>query len=752
MTVGTAQANENSNENETTTIAPVQIEEVTVTAAKTGHNLSMQPISATVLDTEILDAEHITAIKNVSSLAPNFYAPDYGSRTTSSIYVRGLGARIDHPVVGLNVDNVPVLSKDAYDIETMDIERMEILRGPQSTLYGRNTMGGLINIYTLSPLTYQGTRIGLEYGNGNTGRYRASHYARLNDRLGLSIGGYYSHSSGFFENLYTAKKCDWQRGGGGRFKLQYYHDGLHIENTFAMSGVKQGGYPYIAVGASHVDYNDPCGYQRLALNDGLTIRKSWRNLTLTSITSYQYLDDELRLDNDFTPEPFFTLTQARKEHALTEDIVLAGKSGRYHWLAGAFGFYRHADVHAPVTMGDAFFHSVMPPQAPSLAWENSALTVQSRFSVPTYGAALYHESKWTLNRWELAAGVRVDYEAAELDYRNLADAVYSMTMPRPGIPPVPGELHYNSPGRIKQDFLQVLPRITAAYRFHRPFDHVIYASVSEGHKAGGFNTQMFSEIVQQEIMSQMMNSDITLHASDVITYKPEQSWNYEIGTHLSGHLCTSLENRIWMGASPDAPTSGWNIDASVFYIDVRNQQLTVFPEGQTTGRMMTNAGRSRSFGAEVSGSLRLLADCLHHRSELELTAAYGYTNATFLKYTSGANDYKGNYVPYAPRHTVSASATYRIPLNHNHRSVLALRVGTNGAGRIYWDEANTIKQSFYALLDASVRFERPMWSVELWAKNATDTKYNVFYFVSMGNSFLQHGLPRTFGVSFNLNI
>ena len=83
---------------------------------------------------------------------------------TSTIYVRGMGARIDQPVVGFNVDNVPFLNKDGYDFDIEDIDRIEVLRGPQSTLYGRNTMGGLVNVYTLSPMKYQGLRSMLEYG------------------------------------------------------------------------------------------------------------------------------------------------------------------------------------------------------------------------------------------------------------------------------------------------------------------------------------------------------------------------------------------------------------------------------------------------------------------------------------------------------------------------------------------------------------------------------------------------------------
>ncbi len=137
----------------------LSLDEVSVTAIKQSADMRRLPVASTVVGASEVERLNIVTMKDVSEVAPNFYIPDYGSRMTSSIYVRGIGARIDQPVVGLNVDNVPFMNKDNYDFDLVDIERIEILRGPQSTLYGRNTMGGLINIYTLSPMRYQGLRV-----------------------------------------------------------------------------------------------------------------------------------------------------------------------------------------------------------------------------------------------------------------------------------------------------------------------------------------------------------------------------------------------------------------------------------------------------------------------------------------------------------------------------------------------------------------------------------------------------------------
>ena len=201
-----------SNEADTTIV----VDRIDVTAIKQGMALRSLPAASTIVGRSAIEHEHIDALKNLSQLVPNLHMPDYGSRMTSSIYVRGLGARIDQPVIGLNIDNVPVMQKNNFDAELFDAERIEVLRGPQSTLYGRNTMGGVINLYTLSPLHYQGVRAGIEYGSGNTVRLRASAYDRFGEHFGVAVSGFFTRSDGFFANEQTGDDCDWERSGGGR--------------------------------------------------------------------------------------------------------------------------------------------------------------------------------------------------------------------------------------------------------------------------------------------------------------------------------------------------------------------------------------------------------------------------------------------------------------------------------------------------------------------------------------------------------
>ena len=112
----------------------IVVDKVQVTAIKQGPVLRSQPVAATIVGSRAIERRRVAALKELSQAVPNLHMPDYGSRMTSSIYVRGLGARIDQPVVGLNIDNVPVLNKDNFDSELADAERIEVLRGPQSTL------------------------------------------------------------------------------------------------------------------------------------------------------------------------------------------------------------------------------------------------------------------------------------------------------------------------------------------------------------------------------------------------------------------------------------------------------------------------------------------------------------------------------------------------------------------------------------------------------------------------------------------
>ncbi|MDR0995585.1 MAG: Plug domain-containing protein, partial [Tannerella sp.] len=194
---------------EADSIRTYHIKEVVVTSStKETNSLRKLPGSVSLVGPQAIRERGISALKDLSTLVPNLYIPDYGSRQTSAIYIRGIGARSSGQSIGLYVDNVPYLDKSTFDFELTDIRRIEVLRGPQGTLYGRNAMGGIVNIYTLSPFDYQGTKFFLSGGDYGQFKAKAAHYAKLSSTLGLSLSAYYERDGGYFTNVHTGKKAD----------------------------------------------------------------------------------------------------------------------------------------------------------------------------------------------------------------------------------------------------------------------------------------------------------------------------------------------------------------------------------------------------------------------------------------------------------------------------------------------------------------------------------------------------------------
>lgn len=712
----------------------VTLDELNVTTLKQMEAMRQAPEAVTLVGANELARINAVSIKGISDVVPNFFMPDYGSRITSSIYVRGIGARMDQPSVGLNVDNVPYLNKDAYDFDLADIVSVEMLRGPQSTLYGRNTMAGVINITTLSPFRYQGWRLNAEYTSRNRGKGSVGWYHLFSPKVGMSLTASYTGASGEFTNEYNGKKLDWEHNFGLRNKLQW-HIGSDwtLQNTLSAGWLRQGGYPYESVESGKISYNDTCFYRRFTFTDGLTLSRRGERVTISSITSAQYINDNMTLDQDFLPVDYFTLTQKKQEWAFTEDVVVRNaRKSAYNWLGGAFLFYKHLNMQAPVTFKDVGIRELIESHRNSanpglpIEWHSRSFPLESYFTIPTYGLALYHESDYSLGRFTFTAGIRLDYEKSSLRYNSVCHTGYTIFKLRDGEKEFYRDamIDIDEKGDLSRDFLTLLPKIAVSYDLGRNLGN-LYAKVSKGYKAGGFNTQMFSDVLQQRLMG-IMGIGAQYEVNNIVGYKPEQSWNYELGSHLN-----LLEGKM-------------ELDLAAFYIDCRDQQMTTFPSGTTTGRIMTNAGRTRSFGGEISLSAQLPGN-------LSLMCNYGYTNARFTRFFDGIHDYKGKYLPYAPKNTLFLQGVWTRPLNQGRCGAVALDVNMRGTGLIFWNEANTLRQPFYALLGAGATYTYSDFSVQLWGRNLTATRYYTFYFMSIGNEFLQRGRGAEGGLTIRYN-
>ena len=693
--------------------------------------------SSTSLRRVELENRHLTSVKELSVLAPNFYQPDYGSRMTSSMYVRGFGSRIDQPVVGMNIDGVPVMNKNSYDFELFDIDRIQVMRGAQGLLFGRNTSGGAMNIYTMSPLDFQGKRLAVEYGTANNVRLKASHYAKVGDTFGWAVGAMYNHSDGYFKNHELGKNCDGGDNAALRLRLQWQPGGnMSIDNTLSAGYVSEGGWAY---GHYNVDrqqlepvaYNDECSYKRFNLSDGLVIKRRFDRMTLSSVTGYQYVDDRMELDNDFLPLDYFSMGQYQKEHSLTQEFVVkADDLGAFNLLGGVFGFFKHNRMSAPVHFKQYGIDNLILKNANEnyywlltgdreLSFEEDAFTIHDDFTIPAMGVAAFVQGGLSLGGFDVKAGLRVDYEYSSMSYDSRATVRYSTYRDLRDS----NELNSVFKGNRAVDALEVLPSLSVSY--DGSWGNV-YASARKGFKSGGFNTQLFSDILQSKMIGELIGNDQEADVSSTV-YRPEENWTYELGAHLS-------------------PLANGNLDisATLFYIGCRNQQLTVFPQGMGTGRMMSNAGRSFSTGVELGARYVVGA--------FTIDAGFGYTHARFIEYNRGDVDLAGKALPYAPRETYSANIAYRIPVPRSFANIFVFNVGWNGVGRIYWNEENTLSQPFYGLLSASLVWEKGHWGASLWGKNLLNEKYNTFYFRSIGNDFFAQGKPLYLGVSFHINL
>jgi outer membrane receptor protein involved in Fe transport len=717
------------------------LDEVQVVASIKQQGLFEQVASVSDFSMKEIENQRIESPKELSLVTPNFYQPDYGSKMTSSLYVRGLGARIDQPAMGLYVDNIPILNKNGYDFDFYDIRRIEILRGPQGTLYGRNAVGGVINIFTLSPLNYEGTRFSASYGNKNTFDVNLASYKKITEKVSMSISLSHKQSDGFFVNDYNGEKTDKFLSDGARMRyIHHITDRLTADYILWFNTVKQDGFAYAQYDLQTneikpVNHNDICTYDRTAITNGLTFHYQNNKFIAESTTSFQYLNDKMTLDQDFLPLSYFTLTQSQNEKAVTQEfIVKTNTKAAWQWISGFFGFYKHTKMSAPVTFKQTGIDSLIlknanrgleyiNPDLKMILRENE-FPINSDFTLPNFGFSLYHQSSYKLGALTFTAGLRADYEQAAISYKNSALIHYRLTT---DLGDWADQNFYKTIetqifGNKSQSFFNILPKLSLMYHFSKGN---IYVSAARGYKTGGYNTQIFSDILQSQMMTDLMR-DLGVYPTSTssiadVPYKPEHSWNYEIGTTL--HLA---KNRL-------------TANGVLFFVDCTNQQLTVFPAGKNTGRKMSNAGHTRSCGAEISLN--------YTDKKYRFSANYGYTNAKFLQFSDGNNNFAGKTIPYAPQNTVSFVGEYNILIKKPFLHRILLQANWQGAGKIFWNENNTLSQPFYGLLGAQISLVKGNAAISFWGKNLTNKNYNTFYFKSIDNSFMQKGKPLQAGIS-----
>lgn len=772
-----------SNEQEVSDSSRVyDLDEIVVVAQnKEYQKLRQQPMSSNVLTNQEIGSLGLRDLREISDYVPSFVMPSYGSRYTSSIYVRGIGSRVNSPSMGVYVDEIPLVSKSAFNSHLWQIDRVDVLRGPQGTLYGINTEGGLVRQYTKNPMNYQGTDIKLGLGTRLYRNVEAAHYHKVSDQLAFSVAAFYHGTNGFFRNQATDERADKSNEAGGRLRLVWQPtQRLSFNWMTDYQYVNQNGFAYGLLDMESQKAADPStnyqgNYKRHLFSTGLNTNYAadWADLSYT--LSWQYLKDDMLMDIDYRPQDFMHMEQAQLQNATTHELVLKGhQTGIWQGTTGIFFSRQWLKTVAPVYFGpqmnaflsktieDYAYYGMLNAMAKRMGSTEAAAamiaraggchitmemeTIPGMFRTPQTNLGVFHETHLHLtDRLTATLGLRYDYSHHSIEYATSALTRLDENVMGTQVQTVVSSLLERTE---KASFNQWLPKIGLTWNIDNNGSNV-YAIVSKGYRAGGFNIQMFSDILQSELQNsaQSARGELVLQHDDAsyenirntIAYKPEESWNYEFGTHLN-------------------LLDGLHLDLSGYYMQIRNQQLTVFASQYGFGRAMVNAGKSYSCGVEATLRGSLLDD------HLTWSASYGYTHAVFKDYVDSvtvegkltAIDYKDKRVPFVPQHTMAAHADYRFDLGEGAMKSITVGANLTAQGKTWWDEENTYGQNFYAVLGAHVDADLSPVVVSLWVRNLTNTNYNTFAVKSSmaGDTsyFAQRGNPFQIGVNIGIHL
>ena len=663
------------------------IDEVSVVGFKQDR-ASISPVSQQAIGERFIENNQLMGIRDLSGMIANFYMPDYGSRQYSPIYIRGIGSRVNSPSVGVYVDGIPYFDRTVLDMDLFGVSKVEVLRGPQGTLFGRNASAGLINVFTRSPLDYQGTSARVSYGSYNDLLVAASTYNKVSHNFGLSLAANYHHTDGFLTNTFLNNKADRMDNGTIRLGAAWKPTERWTSRfTATLDLTRQNGYPYAPYNPQTgilqpIAYNRESSYRRLVGTLGMSWRYDADGWSLNSQTAFQHNNGRIEVDQDYSPQDIFAVKMPHRQNQVSQEFTLRSTNdSRYQWIVGAFGFHQQDHFTVYTTRIASKLYEV------------------NQNKLPTMGFALYHVSTFNIVKglWA-SAGIRFDWEKNSL--KNFSKKI---KLTDPNEPPILKPLDPKDGWQItgfdaSRIDRQITPKFTLKYQF-TPF-RMIYATVAKGYKAGGFNA------VRET------NADYT--------YKPEHTWNYELGakwSFLKGLLA---------------------FEASAFYIDWQHQQLSVTVPA--LGNVVRNVGHSNSKGFELALNATPLPS-------LSLQASYGYTYAKMLEARMGVGkDYSGNMLPLVPRHTLSFNANYVVNNLGRFADKLMFNANLTGVGPLYWREDNAVKQSFYTLLNLKAALTRGIFTLEVWSRNTLATNYLTYYFVAP-TPMAQKGKPFTIGTT-----
>ena len=672
-------------------LVPVRLEPVVVTARKWTELAQDVPLSISVIGETAIREAGITSIREASYLVPNLHMTEFSSRRLSFPTIRGISTGVGDPSVTTYIDGVPQLKISSTNITLLDIERLEFLRGPQGTLYGRNSIGGLIKMETRRPSNTPELRFGSTHGNYDLQEYQLAYTGPLApDELFISLSGLYSERDGYTKNDFTGNRVDERRSTFGRGSILFTPDDRNdFRYTIYAERSRDGGFVLSDLAGlksdpHHINQDFEGKADRDIVSNSFTWEHSGESVDITSISSYVDWDISEESDFDFSAfDAVRRFTDESQEYFYQELRIASAADSPLQineqldlkWLVGGSLFSSDSDASA----ANEFRAFAPPPTIPGSVSQDEG-------DFDDLGLAIFGQATLTIDeRLDLTAGVRYDYEDKDADITN--------TFLVGGFPVA------MSARDESESFDEVVPEFSVGY--HLSDDALLYARAAKGFKAGGFN------------LSAPAGNE---------SFDTETSWTYEIGAKTS-----------WLD---DALI----VNAALFYIDWDDLQLSLFDIN--SGGYIDNAGGATSQGVELEVAARVAEG-------VELFAGFGYTDAEFDSFVDQfGGDNSGNNLAFVPETTFNAGAQLNGPIGMSAKWFA--RGEYVNFGTYYLDAGNRESESF-GLANFRVGVEWHNVRLEGWIRNAFDVEYVLVAFQPSPfdpTAFVgENGAPQTFGLT-----
>lgn len=311
------------------------------------------------------------------------------------------------------LDGIPVMSKAALNLHSYQTGRIDVLRGPQGTLYGQNTEGGLIRIFSRDAFQYKGTYLNLGIGSHLQRNVEAAHYLQLSPKTALGVAAFYQGSNGVIRNASGDRADDYQEFGG-KFNLGFrLSQGWRVNVLANYQYVDQHAFPYGALSletgrAERPASTFPNVYRRHSLVSSISVGHRGEGWEFSSVTSYQYLSDHMKMDQDYLPADYLSLTQDQLQNALTEEFTwktLKPLLGWWNLTQGVFFSQTWLKTRGPVSFGSAITQPIASAieQAMKQAMHGQAdvslsvsMGAPGEYHTPQTNLGVFHESSFDI--------------------------------------------------------------------------------------------------------------------------------------------------------------------------------------------------------------------------------------------------------------------------------------------------------------------------------------------------------------------